>query len=201
MIEIFNRVTGQFEAATLVTPIEQQDVDCFSLQWRPLLDAKVQELKARDQYTAEELGNVWAQDSDWDWSAKFPERSGQLQWNSVALRCGGATQGLMYLNLLQRCRLPDQAHQHLVYIDLLAAAPWNRPPFGLPGYRGVGDVLMTEAILISKAEGFDGRIGLHSLPQANGFYEKWGMTSLGPEKSGLVYYELTAEKANEHLDS
>ena len=185
----------------LVSPIEQQDVDCFSQHWRPLLDAKTQELKARDQYTNEALGNAWAQDAHWDWPAKFPERAGQLEWNSVALRCGGMTQGLMYLNLLRRCRLPSQAHQHLVYIDLLATAPWNRLAFGLPGYRGVGDVLMTEAILISKAEGFDGRVGLLSLPQANAFYERWEMERLGPEKGGLFYYELTAEKANEHLDS
>lgn len=201
MPELFNRVTKQFEAATLVTPIEQQDVDCFAQHWRPLLDGKVQDLKAQDQYTAHALGNAWAQDAHWDWSEKLPERSGQLEWNSVALRCGGMTQGLMYLNLVQRCRSPGQEGQHLVYIDMVATAPWNRPTFGLPGYRGVGDVLMTEAILLSMGEGFDGRVGLHSLPQANAFYERWGMMSLGRSKGGLVYYELAAEKAHEHLDS
>ena len=45
---------------------------------------------------------------------------------------------------------------------------------------------------------FHGRIGLHSLPQANGFYaDTCGMTDLGadPDYEGLRYFEMTPEDA------
>ena len=61
---------------------------------------------------------------------------------------------------------------------------------------------MTEAILQSIDEGFGGRIGLHSLPRAEKFYqEEWGMKSLGPDPKydGLIYFEMTAERAAEFL--
>jgi hypothetical protein len=45
--------------------------------------------------------------------------------------------------------------------------------------------------------GFKGRIALHSLPQANAWYERLGMATFGPdaEKQNLNYYEMTAEGA------
>ena len=45
---------------------------------------------------------------------------------------------------------------------------------------------------------FQGRIGLHSLPQANGFYANaCGMTDLGADADhqGLRYFEMTPEQA------
>ena len=47
-----------------------------------------------------------------------------------------------------------------------------------------------------------GRIGLHSLPQAEKFYRRWGMVDLGPDKlyEDLHYFELTTAQANRHLD-
>ena len=46
--------------------------------------------------------------------------------------------------------------------------------------------------------GSDARVGLHSLPQADGFYTNTcGMTDLGtdPEHEGLRYFEMTPEQA------
>ena len=51
-------------------------------------------------------------------------------------------------------------------------------------------------------EGFHGRVGLHSLPQAEEFYEqKCGMTRIGvdPDYESLSYFELTQERAAEIL--
>ena len=46
---------------------------------------------------------------------------------------------------------------------------------------------------------FHGRIGLHSLPQANDFYANTcGMTDLGADRDyngGLRYFEMTPEQA------
>ena len=44
---------------------------------------------------------------------------------------------------------------------------------------------------------FHGRIGLHSLPQANDFYDNTcGMTDLGADsdQQGLHYFEMTPEQ-------
>lgn len=202
MVQLFNLHMEQFEDALLVSPIERRDIDCYSEQWRPVLDAKVLELKSVDRYTADGLGECQVQDAFWEWPQKYVDRADQLEWNSMAVRCGGRTQGLMYLNLLRRCRIETQTHQHLVYVDLLATAPWNRAALiAAPHYEGVGHVLMTEAILLSIDEGFSGRVGLHALPQSSSFYEsKCGMESLGKDRSGLVYFELTPEGAEKFLE-
>lgn len=58
---------------------------------------------------------------------------------------------------------------------------------------------MVSAIDISQNVGFEGRIGLHSLPQAEGFYiDKCGMIGLGPDPAyeGLLYCEMTSEQAD-----
>jgi hypothetical protein len=58
------------------------------------------------------------------------------------------------------------------------------------------------AVRLSRDEGFHGRVGLHSLPQAEAFYrDTCLMASLGADAScqDLPYYELTREKAAEFL--
>lgn len=58
-------------------------------------------------------------------------------------------------------------------------------------------MLLTAAIALSYEEGFKGRIGLHSLPQADAFYRRIGMTDLGPDPAcqNLRYFEMTVEQA------
>ena len=198
-----NRLTGLVEPAQVITPIQQPDVDCFIADWRPILDARIDELKRTGLYTLAGVSQHNVEDAHWTWPEKVKQRTGQLQWESFALRCDGRTQGVLYIDMLRRCRLPSQQNLHMVYIDLLATAPWNRR--GLtphPQYRGVGEVLMTEAIFHSNDEGFGGRIGLHSLPTAEKFYRtQWGMESLGPDPDyyGLTYFELTTERATEFM--
>ena len=54
------------------------------------------------------------------------------------------------------------------------------------------------AIALSQELEFKGRIGLHSLPQANSFYANTcGMSDLGmdPDHLGLRYFEMTSEQA------
>jgi hypothetical protein len=201
MLELFNRQTGAFEPAT-VSAIEEQDLECYRTQWRPLIDAKVEELRLADSFTSESLARFSIQDEHFDWPEKCLERNGALAWNSYALRCGGQTQGLMHLNLLQTSRLPGHEKQHLVYIDLLATAPWNRVRLvETPRYAGVGVVLVTEAILYSVEEEFGGRIGLQSLPQSDGFYEqKLGMTKLEKrDVRHLNFFEFDPEGAQAWL--
>ena len=103
----------------------------------------------------------------------------------------------------KRGHIKSQLNQHLVYVEYLAVAPWNRPQlFNPPAYKLIGRVMIATAISISINEGFKGRIGLHSLPQADSFYnDKCGMVALGPDpsKDDLIYFEMTPEKANDYL--
>jgi L-amino acid N-acyltransferase YncA len=69
-----------------------------------------------------------------------------------------------------------------------------------PRYRGIGSILVRAAIELSKQEEFKGRIGLHSLPQADSFYSTTcGMSDLGVEAESpyapMRYFEMTSEQA------
>lgn len=202
---LWNRHTQLYEQADLVERIEETDVACYQRDWLPPLRDKIDELKTSGRYNRQAINESNVEDFHWQWPEKCQARIGKLEWVSFALRCGGSTQGLMFVNLLRRARLPSQLNQHLVYVDLVSTAPWNRPRLSpSPLYGGVGTVLITEAILFSQREGFEGRVGLHSLPGAEPLYrDKFNMDSLGPDTAydGLSYFELTPQRAAQLLAS
>ena len=75
---------------------------------------------------------------------------------------------------------------------------WVPELFSPPRYRGVGSILIRAAVALREELEFHGRIGLHSLPQSNGFYANTcGMTDLGadPDHESLRYFEMTPEQA------
>jgi hypothetical protein len=77
----------------------------------------------------------------------------------------------------------------VVYVDYVESAPWNLKGYAdVPRFLGVGTILIAEAIRLSLEMGLEGRVGLHSLPQAEAFYAKCQMTRVGPDPA---YYELT----------
>ena len=103
----------------------------------------------------------------------------------------------------KRCRIEEQKNLHLVYVRYLQIAPWNRPTFAeRPRYRGIGSILIRAATALSQDMEFKGRIGLHSLPQAEGFYFVCGMTELDedPEFQNLRYFETTPQQARALID-
>jgi hypothetical protein len=90
-------------------------------------------------------------------------------------------------------RSRQAAGKHLVYIDFLATAPWNRYSMqDIPDYKGVGSAMLDYAIWRSLELGYGGRIGLHALPDAEGFYLKRNLTNFGVDldKEYLTYFEL-----------
>jgi len=179
-----DRSSRQLVEADLVDSIESNHLDDFEQLWR--LHPGVQ----REQHR------------HWDWRGKVAHFSGQLSYQFFVLECGGKTQGMMIVNTMKRCRLPQQANKHLVYVEYLEVAPWNRRSVvSNPTYKGVGTVLMAAAIQLSIDEGNHGRIGLHALPQADTFYrDVCGMTDLGPDASynpqhPLRYFEMTESQS------
>jgi hypothetical protein len=109
-------------------------------------------------------------------------------------------QGLMMVKTAGcAARLPPDGGQPLVYVDYLEVAPWNlRALTNTPRFGGIGVRLIEAAVRLSRDEGFHGRVGLHSLPQAEAFYrDTCRMVCLGADASyeNLPYYELTREKA------
>ncbi len=107
----------------------------------------------------------------WSWEKKGAAIKGLIAYQGYAIEASGVTQGMMIVNLTETCRLPEQDGKPLVYVSFVESAPWNRSQFGqLPIFQGVGSILLTTAINLSHDEGFGGRIGLHSLPQADAFY-------------------------------
>jgi hypothetical protein len=144
-------------------------------------------------------GNL-PEDSHWNWRVKANAWRPMLGYQSYALVCQGELQGLMLTNDMASARLPEQFGKLIVYVEFLATAPWNRPELrSPPKYRGCGRIFIAAAIQTSLDAGFKGRIGLHSLPGAEGFYQgKCGFTRLGPDSShqNLTYYELTTTQAD-----
>ena len=141
----------------------------------------------------------------WDWSRKAASLS-LLAYNGFALECGGEVQGLMLVNTAKTvARVEPDKGKPLVYIEYVEAAPWNlRELNERPRYGGVGVRLFEAAVQFSKAEGFFGRVGLHSLPQAESFYESTcQMTPLGEDQAEpqrLCYFELTRENVKDFLE-
>ena len=91
----------------------------------------------------------------------------------------------------------------LIYVDYLMSAPWNRPVTPRPRFRGVGQRFIRAAIEQSQELGFEGRIALHSLPEAEAFYaQKCGMSDIGPDAQyyDLRYFEMTPEQAERFLN-
>jgi GNAT superfamily N-acetyltransferase len=139
--------------------------------------------------------------SHWDWRKKADSvEIGRHML--VAVECAGEPQGIMaVLRTPGPARLVDG---NVIYVDYVESAPWNIKSSGvLPRYLGVGTALIAEAVRLGLESGTGGRVGLHSLPQAEAFYDKCGMTRLGPDVDyfDLTYYEFTDQQATNWLQS
>ena len=194
-VYLFSPSRGEAVEAVLWDAITNQQLADWEGEWLPELFEGLRRIKRAGVEYAH-----WPQSRHWDWRAKTQAIRQTLSKQGFSLVCEGVTQGLMSVDLMRYCRLPEQDRQHLVYIDFLETAPWNRRELLVdpPRYQGVGTLLIRAAIELSKEEEFQGRIGLHSLPQANGFYANTcGMADLGPDPNyqNLRYFEMTPEAA------
>ncbi len=175
-------------AAQLFDDITEIHLRAWETQWLPY----VKEAVSRGQKHPE--------DAHWRWDRKINHAKGFLAIKAFSIVCNDQLQGMMLVDMSKIARLLEQAGKDLIYVEFLATAPWNRK--GLtsePRYQGVGRLLIAVAVELSFQEEFKGRVGLHSLPNADGFYHRvCGMTDLGPDSTyqNLRYFEMTQEQAN-----
>lgn len=195
---LIERATNEVVLATLVedVPLEQlKEVDRI---WRPALEEIVQRLK-EEGVPSEKL----PKHGHWKWNEKGKyAREFPLTYRFFGIRVDGRMEALMMtaVDPVKVARIESQRNKPLVYVDYIESAPWNLPNLvSAPRFKGAGTVLLSAAIQQSRDEEFKGRIGLHALPDVEGWYAHCGMTNLGVDEDyyGLKYFEMTPEQANE----
>ena len=199
IVHLLDIVTDNPVEAHLRDQVEDRNLKDWETRWRPVIEATAKRLAGQNVPRSQ-----WPQSTHWDWRQKIEDMKGLLSGAAFCIEYESVTQGLIALNTTKgRARIEQQKGQHLVYVEYLEAAPWNRGEHvAKPRFRGVGSILMRAAIALSQAEGFRGRLGLHALPQSHVFYaDKCGMTDLGPDPKyqNLNYFEMTVEQAEGFL--
>jgi hypothetical protein len=194
-IALLNAISGEPEEAELWDAITEKQLGDWEAEWIPELFKAIQKL-----HRAGVARVHWPQSRHWNWRQKTQALQGMLAHPGFSIVCNGTTQGMMIVDTtMHRCRVENQKGKDLVYVEYVENAPWNRPELADPPlYRGIGSILIRAAIVLSIEEEFKGRIGLHALPQSNGFYANTcGMTDLGIDANyhGLRYFEMTPEQA------
>lgn len=149
------------------------DVETF---WQPILTA------------------VGQPDPVWKWDYKLRQSQRQDSYEAYSLDVDNLSQRLLFVETQQH-RSQQSQRLPLVYVEMLVTAPWNRVDIEQPPWlKGVGSLLLLFSRQRSVELGYGGRLALHSLPSAEGFYHTQGMPDYGPdpEKDGLVYFEYSA---------
>ena len=203
IVTLLNKDTAQFEEAHLFRGIDADNLADIEGRWQPLFKLKGQEA-IRNGLS---LSDINAEDAHWEWGKKSVFALNQpLLHDIYVLECGGRTQGIMLTTKGgTSCfsRHPDHRRADMLYVELLASAPWNRPRLvSKPIYKGVGRVLLATAVSSSIEQEFDGRIGLHSLPGAEDYYKDvLQMTDFGADANhdDLRYFEFSSNQATSFL--
>ena len=189
--------------ALLHSKLTEAQITAAQEDWEPVRKAAIERLY-NEGHAIDSLPKHWG----WDWRRKI-SRLGDPLLGFYGIECEGKMQGLLevakegYL-----ARLPVQKGKPLVYVKYVEVAAWNmklltpKPRFG-----GVGARLIRAAIELSLNEDCKGRIGLHSLPGDKKGEPEWfyknvcKMEPMETERDGegLLYFELTPERAQEFL--
>jgi hypothetical protein len=116
-------------------------------------------------------------DGEWLWPVliKEVEEEHSSKPHLFAIESQGSLQALMIAQARYESNLGER--KPLLYINYLAAAPWNRPGFSRvqnptapETLAKVGTAMILRAVVLSHQLGLAGRVGLHPLPPAVAFY-------------------------------
>ena len=177
-VNLFQVSAQQFVEATLCK-LAPHHVEDFEAYWKSALAEMAQE------------------DKFWDWAFKQRAATSYSNYECYAIEAAERTQGLMMIETQWHYSVIAAGHP-LVYIEALSVAPWNRARGqGLPRFKRVGTSLLEFSRARSEALGYGGRVGLHALLGAEGFYDSRNMMRFEPEpdpfidddESPLAYFE------------
>jgi hypothetical protein len=199
-VQILELSTGAFVGAELTDEVTMDHFIETQRDWRPMVVDATRSMVLRDV-------DPKLQPRHWHWN--WENKEVQLKQFGVSfygIEYGGQLQGLMKVDLAKHAaRIPTQTGEGLAYIDYLEVAPWNireiASELGREQRFGVvGANLYAAAVLLSLEAGFEGRVGLHSLPhpKTEQFYQKTcRMLPLERDKAkeDLLYLETTPELA------
>ena len=189
----------------IVEGLDSAHIDYIEQSWRPVMDQQYRLALLQyfllpvahqtDDSFRDILNKLGIPDRHWDWRLKCAVAA-KTNRKVYGLLNGEHVEGVMVLELghTDRCTpgLP------LVYVEFVAAAPWNRSAIRRPErFRSMGTLMLGAAVEVSRMQGLDGRCGLHSLLAAEGFYRRIGMKEFGidPSKEGMRYFEFDASAA------
>ena len=171
--------TGQLVIAALQSSLSPSYLEWVDALWQPALETLLESQPELPEY------------AHWRWAWKLTEYN--IDKIGFAVEHEGAPQAVMIAKRGYTARLLGQEDQPLLYIDYLATAPWNNAALTqAPRYRLCGTALWKAAIKYSQEQGWEGRVGLHSLKQAESFYrDVCQMSDLGhdPNYDNLRYFE------------
>jgi hypothetical protein len=157
------------------------------------------ETTAEMWFTYKKLRHPFSEHHHWDWKWKLEDAKNRDDFfKCYGVVCDTKPQGLllMFYGSQYKARLPIQNGKSLIYIAYIESAPWNLTEYTKQRqYSGIGSILLGAAQQFSNRIGFDGRIGLHSLPDTESFYEReCNMIKIQQnDDDGLVYYEMTPQ--------
>ena len=190
----------------LAEGLDAPHLDFMERQWAPAIKRQYDlailqffQLLAADQTPdkwLETLGKLEVQDHHWKWRTKCSIAAGTKR-RVFSLLNASEVEAAMVLLSGETSRDPS-APLPMLYVDFVAVAPWNRRAFQNPQrFRHLGTVMLGAAVELSRTLGLDGRCGLHSLPQSEGFYRHIGMRDFGLDAaySSLRYFEFDATGA------
>jgi len=134
----------------------------------------------------------------WPWADHIERAEREEGRLCIALARGARLEALASLVIEEaNSRLEEGAT--IIYVEYVGVAPDHLPPpLGRRAVKGLGGILVAQAVRLSKEIGFQGRVGLHSKPEVEGFYSRLGFTSVALEKTPdgkWLYFETTVEQA------
>ena len=189
---LLDGITRQPVNADLLEDVTLEDIQRTDALWTPFLRQALTQA-----FTNGLAPSDLPEHTHWQWERKW--RSAAPGSRFLGIECAGEMQAMMSVRTDKTCRLPEQSGLPLIYVDYLAAAPWNLPELvRQPRFRRCGILLISAAIQLSRESGYNGRIGLHSLLQAEDFYrDKCGMVDLGTDifYEDLCYLEMTEARS------
>lgn len=147
-----------------------------------------------DDERNEVLDSLSLEDSHWNWFMKSAiYRSQGYEWFFLTIE--GEVQGICIIKHPCGSKLNGNK---IFYIEYIATAPWNRNnPYQPKRYSRIGPILIS-CILGFAMDQLNLNCGccLHSLPKAEGFYDKLGMEKLDQYAKGkMPFFEFPEDEA------